>query len=262
MQKALARLKTAFALAVVLSMTLVVAVPWLRVAFESAVQAQESGPANATAVRWSPAPAGYEPAVVQVFSARVLRWRGYFADHTWIAAKPTGATSYTRYEVIGWRLRRTGTALVESTTFTPDSPWYGAPPKLLQDIRGPEAEKVIAQLPAAVASYPYANTYRVWPGPNSNTFMAHIAREIPDLRLTLPGKAIGKDFTGWKVVERAPSGTGFQISIGGLFGFLLARDEGAEVNFLGLVIGADPLDLSITVPGIGRIPPQTDWTGG
>lgn len=233
---------------------------WLAPTSNAAAQSRDAQ--NETSARWSPAPAGYAPAVVQVFAARVVRWRGYFADHTWIVAKPTGATSYTRYEVIGWRLRRTGTALVESQTYRPDSPWYGAPLKLLQDIRGPEAEAIITQLPNAVASYPYANTYRVWPGPNSNTFMAHVAREIPDLRLTLPGKAIGKDYTGWNVLERAPSGTGFQVSLGGLFGFLLARDEGVEFNFLGLVFGADPLDLAVTLPGVGRLPAQADWTGG
>lgn len=233
---------------------------WLMPAVDATAQFRATQPE--TSVRWSPAPAGYEPAVVQVFAASVVRWRGYFADHTWIVAKPKGATSYTRYEVIGWRLRRTGTALVETQTYRPDSPWYGAPPKLLQDLRGMEAEKVIAQLPDAVASYPYADTYRMWPGPNSNTFMAHIAREIPDLRLTLPGKAIGKDYTGWNLIERAPSGTGFQVSLGGLFGFLLAWDEGVEFNLLGLVIGADPLDMAVTLPLAGRLPSKTDWTGG
>lgn len=247
-------------LAMVMAVMLVV--PWLRVAMDTGAQAQPAQRSDRETVRWSPAPLSHDAAIVQVFSARVLRWRGIFADHTWIVAKPQGASSYARYEVIGWRLRRTGSALVQTETYRPDSPWYGAPPKLLQDIRGLEAEKIISQLPAAVASYPYAKTYRVWPGPNSNTFMAHIAREIPDLRLTLPGKAIGKDFTGWKVIDRAPSGTGFQISLGGLFGMMVARDEGFEFNFLGLVFGVDPLDLSLTLPVADRIPPAVDRTGG
>jgi hypothetical protein len=29
--------------------------------------------------------------------------------------------------------------------------------------------------------YPYPNEYRAWPGPNSNTFTAYIAREVPEL---------------------------------------------------------------------------------
>jgi hypothetical protein len=131
---------------------------------------------------------------------------------------------------------------------------------LLQDIRGPEAEAVIAALPAAVASYPYPTTYQVWPGPNSNTFIAHIGREIPGLRLALPGNAIGKDFTGWNLVASAPSGTGFQISLAGIVGVMLAGKEGLEVNVLGLVFGANPLNLAITLPSVGRLPASDDWT--
>ena len=42
-------------------------------------------------------------AIVQVYASRTFGWRGAFAVHTWVAAKPAGADRYTRYEVIGWR---------------------------------------------------------------------------------------------------------------------------------------------------------------
>jgi hypothetical protein len=58
-----------------------------------------------------------------------------------------------------------------------DAEWYGAAPSVLADARGPRAEAIIARLPAAVASYPHAKSYAMWPGPNSNTFTAHLARE-------------------------------------------------------------------------------------
>ncbi len=44
-------------------------------------------------------------AVVQVYGARAMGVKGWFAVHTWVAVKPTDATVYTVYEVIGWRLR-------------------------------------------------------------------------------------------------------------------------------------------------------------
>ena len=44
--------------------------------------------------------------------------------------------------------------------------------------------------------YPYADSYRVWPGPNSNTFTAFVLREVPELRVDLPPTAIGKDYLG------------------------------------------------------------------
>ena len=65
--------------------------------------------------------------------------------------------------------------------------------------------------------YPYANTYTLWPGPNSNTFVAWIARAVPDLEVDLPATAIGKDYIE-SIVSTAPSGSGFQFSLRGLLG--------------------------------------------
>jgi hypothetical protein len=244
----------------VLTIALMAAVPILRIAFDSDVQAQDWRTASREPAGWAPAPEDYTPAIVQAYCARAVRWRGSFGDHCWVAAKPADATQYRRYEVIGFRLRRLGTSVIETDTPTPDRRWYGAHPKLVQDLRGARAEQVIAALPAAVAAYPNAKTYRVWPGPNSNTFIAFLARQIPQFELALPGKALGKDYLGWNVISSAPSGTGFQFSLGGLFGVLLAQKEGLEVNIFGLVIGANPFNPSITIPGAGRIPFQADWT--
>lgn len=236
--------------------------PLLRIVFDISVLAQDWRSAKSQSAGWAPAPADFEGAVVQAYAAPAVRWRGAFGDHTWIAAKPAGATHYTRYEVIGFRLRRSGTAVVVSDTATPDQEWYGLKPKLLLDIRGPEAEKIAAALPAAAASYPYPGTYTVWPGPNSNTFTAHLARQVPEMGLVLPGRALGKDFTGWDVIAPTPSGTGYQLSLGGLLGVSLASGEGLEINILGLVVGIDPMDFALTVPGVGRLPSSPDWTNG
>src|SRR3989442_13689036 len=50
-------------------------------------------------------------AVVQVYGARAMGVKGWFAGHTWVAVKPTDATAYTVYEVIGWRRRWSDSAL-------------------------------------------------------------------------------------------------------------------------------------------------------
>ena len=235
------------------------AMPVVRTAFGPSVRAADWRNATSRPVGWAPAPADYEPAVVQAYAAKAWGWRGNFADHCWIAVKPAGASTYRRYEVVGFGVEYSRQSIRITDTATPDREWYGSAPKLLQDIRGADAEKIIAALPAAVDSYPDPDRYTAWPGPNSNTFIAHIARAIPDLRLALPGNAIGKDYTGWKVVAAAPSGTGVQLSLGGVFGFMLAGKEGFEVNLLGFVIGAGPGGLSL--PGKGRVPGKADWTG-
>src|SRR5262245_64715418 len=84
----------------------------------------------------APDPATTPDAVVQVYSARAVSWRGWFGVHTWIAVKPAHAKEFTVHEVVGWRLKRNGTAVVARNR-APDGYWYGNRPELLGDIRGP-----------------------------------------------------------------------------------------------------------------------------
>jgi hypothetical protein len=124
---------------------------------------------------------------------------------------------------------------------------------LLADLRGEGVDELITRIEAAVHSYPYADTYRVWPGPNSNTFVAHVLREAPELRVDLPATAIGKDYLGPAFVAWSPSGTGGQVSLFGVIGALAGVEEGIELNVLGLTFGVDPLDLSLKVPMAGSL---------
>ncbi|HVN33712.1 MAG TPA: DUF3750 domain-containing protein [Casimicrobiaceae bacterium] len=248
---------TRIAGALVLVVALLLTGPVLTLAFGPVSFRGDWSTASHRSTGRAPDPATHDEAIVQVYASRTFGWRGAFAVHTWLAAKPPGADRYTRYEVIGWRLRGGGTALSVSDYASPDAEWYGAPPQVICDVRGAEAEAVIAKLPAAVASYPYPGVYTAWPGPNSNTFIAHLGREIPELRLTLPPLAIGKDYlTDGRVFARTPSGTGYQMSLHGLFGVAAAADEGFELNVLGLVAGFDLRHPAIKFPGIGRFPSE------
>ena len=107
---------------------------------------------------------------------------------------------------------------------------------------------------AAVARYPYARTYTIWPGPNSNTFTAEIGRQVPELRLELPPIAIGKDYLpGGAVVGWTPSRTGVQLSLFGMLGLALGLEEGVELNLLGFVLGVDFNDFALKLPGLGTL---------
>jgi hypothetical protein len=203
----------------------------------------------------APEPAAHPEAIVQVYASRAFGWRGAFGDHTWVAVKPAGADRYTRYEVIGWYGRGGGSVVSVSDRRDADAEWYGKPARLVRDLRGAEAEAVIARLEPAVAAYPYATTYRVWPGPNSNTFVAHLGRAIPELRLTLPSTAIGKDYVALRdSVGWSPSHTGIQVSLFGVLGVMAGLDDGLELNVLGLVTGVDLRNPALKLPGIGRVP--------
>lgn len=200
----------------------------------------------------APDPLTTREAVLQVYAARTVGWRGVFAVHTWIAVKPTGAARFTRYEVIGFGVQH-GLPAIRVDRMGPDNYWFGAYPTLLLDRRGAGVDALIDKVQAAIKAYPWPATYVTWPGPNSNTFTAWVARQVPELRLALPSNAIGKDYLGALPVARAASGTGVQLSLFGVAGATLALDEGLEVNVLGLVVGLDVKAPALLLPGIGRI---------
>ncbi|OLC17139.1 MAG: hypothetical protein AUH29_03140 [Candidatus Rokubacteria bacterium 13_1_40CM_69_27] len=232
------------------------ALPWLALAAISgcAVLARSDWrQARRDSSGQAPHPGITPEAVVQVYAARAVGWRGVLAVHTWIAVKPSGAPSYTRYEVIGWRVDR-GAPAVRVNRAGPDNYWFGSRPRLLADRRGDGVDALIARIEAAVTAYPYGSAYRTWPGPNSNTFTAYIARAVPELRLDLPPTAIGKDFLpGGAVFATSPGGLGVQVSLLGLAGVLVGWEEGVEVNLLGLTFGLDLKEPALKLPAAGRL---------
>jgi hypothetical protein len=191
--------------------------------------------------------AAAEP-VVQVWGARTRGPKGIFGVHSWVAVKPAGATEYTVYEVVGWRLRWTDTAVVVRNR-APNH-WFGAAGELYAEKRGPGVEELIERIDKAAREYPYAKTYTVWPGPNSNTFTAWIARAVPELEVDLPATAIGKDYTE-SMVTTAPSGKGFQFSLRGLLGIAASSVDGFELNILSLNFGVS--SSGVKLPIVGRI---------
>lgn len=141
----------------------------------------------------APTPAEYTDAVVMAFRAKTWGLRGIVADHTWVATKAANADTYKVYEVIGWR-KNAKQKVVRISEDVPDRHWFGSKPRVMADVRGPAARDLVNQVAAAAESYPYAYTYRAFPGPNSNTFISWIAQEAPELNLHLPLRAIGRSY--------------------------------------------------------------------
>jgi hypothetical protein len=83
--------------------------------------------------------------------------------------------------------------------------------------------------------------------------VAWIARTVPELEVDLPATAVGKDFIGTSLVSRAPSGSGYQLSLGGVLGFAASRVDGFEINLLGLNFGVS--GSGVKLPLVGRIGP-------
>lgn len=226
----------------------------LSMAFNSSIKfGQDWRTADRSSTDIAPSPSEHKEAIVQVYSARAFNWRGLFAVHTWIASKERNARFYKIHHVIGWR-KHQNLPVVVSQEDIPDRSWYGQKPVVIRDIRGPEAGSIIEKIINAVESYPHLYRYVLWPGPNSNTFTAYIGRKVPELNLDLPPTAIGKDFLiDNNLIATTPSGSGFQFSFLGVFGFLVSEQEGLEINILTLNFGINPRNLTLRLPGVGII---------
>lgn len=209
--------------------------------------------ADLSSANIAPLPSETNEAIVHIYVARAFNWRKYFAVHSWVAYKEKNAKEYVVCQVIGWNTRYGGEA-ISSKKDIPDRRWYSSIPELITDIRGEKAESAIPQIKAAIQSYRYPNSYRMYPGPNSNSFVSHIIRNVDELQVELPPNAVGKDWLNdnsfYAISE---SGTGIQVSIFGILGITLGLAEGIELNILGLSFGIDILRPAIKLPAVGRL---------
>jgi Protein of unknown function (DUF3750) len=212
-------------------------------------------PGRWSEARWSsakilPEASASNDAAIYIFSAMTGGLKGAVASHAWIVTKEKGADTYNRYDKVGWG------SPIRRNHRPPDAFWYSNPPQLVKAITGVDAELLIPKVEGAIAAYPYAEPggYQIFPGPNSNTFVAYVLRTVPELGAVLPPHAVGRDYlpdgefvhvdTDWKDVH---------VTLRGLIGISAGLRSGFEVHFLGLVAGLDIANPGIKVPALGRI---------
>jgi hypothetical protein len=220
----------------------------------AALYAAGNGPRSWRDADWSstgrlPPAADEKPARVIVFTGKAGAWKGIFAVHSWIVLKPAGAREWTRYDVVGWGRP------VRVNNWPPDGRWFGNTPVAIADVSGPDAEKLIPRIEPAVRAYSFRNAgdYRIWPGPNSNSFTAAVLRAVPELGVALPPNAVGRDYRDQLFAGRTDSGTGVELNLYGFAAVKLGGVEGVEVDLLGLVAGLDLRHPGVKLPGFGRI---------
>jgi hypothetical protein len=186
---------------------------------------------------------------VLVMTGTAGAWKGVFAVHSWIVLKRENADAWTRYDVVGW-----GSPLRQNN-WPIDGRWYGNTPVAVVDLRGDAAERLIPKIEDAIHDYRYRKSgdYKVWPGPNSNSFVAAVLRAVPELGVQLPSNAVGRDFRDGFHAGWTDSGTGVELNLWGYAGIKLGWVEGVEFNLLGLVAGLDIRNPAIKLPGYGRI---------
>lgn len=185
-------------------------------------------------------------ATIHVLAARTGGLKGALSVHSWLVLKPAGATDYTRYDKVGW-----GTP-VRRNAFAADGRWYSNEPFKVIEIRGERAARLIPEIERAIAGYPYnrPGEYRIWPGPNSNSFVAHVLRQVPEIGTTLPAMAIGRDFpTDGNWLRFAFDKWQVGVNLFGLAGFAAGTESGLELQLLGLVAGIRLAPLELDLPG-------------
>lgn len=243
------------AIRIIKRMALAILVIYLLPTFASAgYWALQKRPERWSEANWSsaailPRAENHEPAEIYVFSATTGGMKGAVASHAWIVTKETGARFYTRYDKVGWGspIRRNGWA--------PDAFWYSNRPQIVAHVSGSQAELLIPKINRAIADYPYAKPggYTIWPGPNSNTFVAHVLRSVPELGAVLPPHAVGRDFLpGGEILHIDEDWRDAHLTLRGIAGLSIGLRSGFEVHFLGLVAGLDIARPGIKIPALGR----------
>ncbi|MEN0088438.1 MAG: DUF3750 domain-containing protein [Pseudomonadota bacterium] len=188
-----------------------------------------------------------DSAEIMVLSARTGGLKGSLSVHSWLVLKVPGETRYRRYDVVGW-----GPAL-RRDNYAPDGKWYSNLPSIRHKVEGLNAAASLPTLLAAIESYEYGGRgdYTIWPGPNSNSFVAHALRAVPELGFTTSPLGVGRDFAPGPLFDFGAHG--IRASLWGYAGFALSERVGLELNFLGLVTGLNPLSGKLVLPGFGEI---------
>jgi hypothetical protein len=209
-----------------------------------------------------PVAASHPAARVLIMSVPLSGKRGKFLSHSWVVFKRENASSWSRYDVLGFASRdadgaSNGQWLGNTPTlnrYAPDGHWFGSRPVAIADVEGPAAAAMIPKIEGVIASYE-ANTghYRVWPGPNSNTFVEAVLRAVPELKASLPPTAIGKDFRPGVFVGLTDSRTGIEAGLLGIIGVKIGWVEGGEINLFSLIAGLDPRTPALKLPAFGQI---------
>ena len=195
--------------------------------------------------------------IVLVKSARVPPWSPWitqFAHHTWLDVKRGSEEQWWRAEVQG---RDVGVVFAPIAAASARKElWIDRRAvRLLATIDGEPAHRIAQRLESLCAELDarYAADYLKWPGPNSNTFVADLARELPDLAFVFDGNAVGKDWPGWIDAGLTPSKSGLHLDTP-LLGAAVALREGVELHLLGFTAAVRLFPPSLALPFLPELP--------
>ncbi len=135
-----------------------------------------------------------------------MPWPLHYAVHTWFVV--SYRYQIDRFEVWATLGSFTGSALVQNAT----APYVGFRTSFFDRVVNPrkigvatkvgevsgtvgsEAYELYQSVYHSMTEYPFKLRYRMWPGPNSNTYVQWVLAKHPNIDIVLPWNAFGKKY--------------------------------------------------------------------
>jgi hypothetical protein len=176
-----------------------------------------------------------------------LPWFTRFAEHTWIDFYHAGTWHRIEWNNIDyiWLNEMSATEAFDDVRWEREIAVH-------EQFTGEWTVPVMAKMLAIGTDYEYATNYLPWPGPNSNSFVDWLAREV-DLPIVMPPSAIGKDHAMWLRAGITAGNTGIELETM-LLGAEVGLREGVEVHVLGLTLGVGLWPPALKLPFLPAIP--------
>ncbi|MBK8101527.1 MAG: DUF3750 domain-containing protein [Planctomycetes bacterium] len=178
-----------------------------------------------------------------------LPWFTRFAEHAWVDVKSGSAWHRVEWNA---HLDEVWVAAIDARVAMLDERWdRGVAVHAVHC--GDAAALLGAAILQTARGYPDVLGYQAWPGPNSNSFVVWLSRQVPGFSLQLPPNAVGKDFTPWLRIGGTTTGTGVAIDTA-VLGAQVGLAEGVELHLLGLTAGVGLWPPQLKLPFLPAIP--------
>ena len=171
-----------------------------------------------------------------------------FATHTYIDYRENVNAPWHRVEV---KTPKSGVVMAQlKSGAVNEKKRWGERVRILSQTDGVNNPNVFRDIRLFAKGYD-DSVYRSYPGPNSNTFIEKLARDVDGVNVILDHNAIGKE-VGFHV-GKTSGGTGLEVQTP-IVGAAVGVKEGVEVSALGLSAGISIWTPSIRIPFLPRIP--------
>ena len=176
-----------------------------------------------------------------------LPWYTRFAEHTWIDFYHAGTWHRVEWDDVDHIIM----SEMSATRAFSNVRWEREV-AVHEQFSGDWTVPFMTKILEIATDYEDVQNYRPWPGPNSNTFINWLTREV-GLPIVMPPTALGKDYTKWLRAGLTASNTGIELETMFL-GTEIGLREGIEVHLLGLTLGVSIWPPAVKLPFLPAIP--------